>query len=273
MHKLILLILPLFFTAFIHAEIVNGIAIIVEGEAITTSEIRTLQQKSGLSKEKTIDLLIQDRLQKVAMKEIKVTENAIDEKIKKIASLNNLSLKEMQKRLKESGMTWAKYRSSIKENLKKEKFFKSKISTTVPSPSEDELRAYYKKHPKEFVVPEKIALIEYSAKNEKAVNTFLKTASEKGIKSRSLTKRTKDMNPTLFGMFLQTPDGSFTRTMNAGDKYICYKVLSKEGRTTLSFDAAKNAVSAKWRREQQNRVIKDYFEKMKINANIQVIRK
>ncbi len=272
MKKLILLGVITLLT-FTHAKTVNAIALIVEGEAVTTAEIRAVEKQLGVDKEKAVDLLIQDRLQKAAMKNILISEDAVDEKVKQIAIQNNVSIPKMQKILKERGTTWSKYRSSIRESMKKEKFYKEKVVATITAPSEDELKIFYRNHKEAFTVPSSISMIEYSAKTEKALKNFLQTKKKKGIKSRSVKKSTKDLNPTLLGTILQTQDGSFTRPFNAGDKYISYKILSKQGKVSMPFEASKGAVAARWKQQQQGKALKDYFEKMKTEADIQVIRK
>ena len=40
----------------------------------------------------------------------------------------------------------------------------------------------------------------------------------------------------------------------------------------MSYDDAKSVVAGKWRQEQQGKALKDYFEKLKTNADVQVIR-
>ena len=57
MKKLILLGFITLIT-FTHAKMIDGIALIVEGEAVTTAEIRAVTQQLGVSKEKATDLLI-----------------------------------------------------------------------------------------------------------------------------------------------------------------------------------------------------------------------
>ncbi len=256
-----------------HAKVVNAIALIVNGETVTTAEIRAVQQQLEVSKDKAIDLLIQDRLQKAAMKNIVVSEDTIDEKISQIAAQNNVSIPKMQKILKQQGMAWSKYRSSIKESLKKEKFYKENVVATITSPSEDELKIFYRNHKEDFTIPATINMIEYSAPSEATMKKFLQTKKQKGVKSRSVKKSTKGLNPALLGPILQTHEGSFTRPFNAGDKYISYKILSKQGQRDMPFEAAKGAVAAKWKQQQQGKALKDYFEKMKTEADIQVIRK
>jgi peptidyl-prolyl cis-trans isomerase SurA len=254
------------------AKMVDAIAIIVEGEPITTAEIRAVQRQMQVSKKQATDLLIQDRLQKSAMKDVQIDEADVDAKIAGIAAQNNLTIPKMQKILKEQGTTWNNYRSSVKEAMKKEKFFQENVVSSIPAPSEDELKLFYRNHQDEFTIPATVSLIEYSAPSEESMKKFLQTKNPKGIKSRSVTKSTKDLNPALLGSILQTQDGSFTRPFNAGDRYISYKVLSKKGKVNMPFEAAQGAVAAKWRQQQQSKALKDYFEKIKTNADIQVLR-
>lgn len=271
MNKLILIGCVMLFS-FAQAKMVDGIAMTVNGEAVTTSEIKAVQRQMGVSKKQAVDLLVQDRLQKSAMKKISIPESDIDLKIAQIAAQNNLTVPKMQKVLKQQGTSWSKYRKSIKESLKKQKFYREKVAATLSKPSEDELKIFYENHKKEFVIPTSISLIEYSASSEAALKNFLQTKKKKGVRSRTVKKSTSNMNSALMGQLLQTQNGSFTRPFNAGDKYISYKVVSKNGQRSMSFEDAKGAVAGRWRQEQQGKALKDYFEKMKTNADIRIIR-
>lgn len=271
MKKLILLSLMTLFT-FSQAQMVNGIAMIVNGEAITTAEIRAVQKQLRLGKQQAIDMLIQDRLQKAAMKDIKVPDKDIDTKIQQIATQNNITVPKMQKVLKQQGTSWTKYRKSIRESLKKQKFYREKVVSTMSKPTEDALKIMYEKNKSQYTVPTSVSLIEYSSASEANMKKFLTTKKKVGVRSRSVKKSTSNMNSALLRTILQTQNGSFTRPINAGDKFISYKVLSKNGKKPMSFEDARPSVAGKWRQEQQGKALKDYFEKMKTNADIKVIR-
>lgn len=256
----------------LEAKMVDGIALIVEGEAVTTAEIRAVQRQMRVSKSEATDLLIQDRLQKSAMKDINIPEENIDAKIAQIAAQNNVSIPKMQKILKQQGTSWIQYRKSIRESLKKEKFFQDEVVASIPEPNESELKLYYNKHKKSFTIPVSIYMTEYTASNKKSMEKFLATKKKSYVKSRNITKSIKKLEPTLLSMLLQTPNGQYTKAINAGDRYIVYKVRSKKGKTTMPFEAAQGAVAARWKQEQQTKALKDYFQKLRTRADIQILR-
>jgi len=255
------------------AKMLDGVALIVEDEAVTIAEINAVQKQMNLSKKQAINLLIQDRLQKSAMRDIQVDELSIDKQIDFIAKQNNISIKKMQKILKAQGTSWRKYRKSIKESIQKDLFFNQYVAQTIPNPSEAELKAYYKKHKNDFAVPSVFKLVEYSAKTEKAMNNFLKSKKKKNIKSRTITKKTKGLSSSILNALLQTREGGFTRAFNAGGKYIAYKILSKSGKTIMPYEASRSSVEARWKQGQRSKALHDYFEKVKTQANIKILRK
>jgi parvulin-like peptidyl-prolyl isomerase len=271
--KKIVLLLSITLLSLVEARIIDSIALIVEGEPVTTAEIRALRTQMGVSKKKAIDLLIQDRLQKSAMNDIKIDETLIDGKISDIASQNNITVPKMQKVLKSQGTSWSKYRSSIEQSMKKEKFFNENISRSIPQPTENELKHYYKKYKSKFFMPKTISVIEYTTPTMEAMKKFLSTKNKKGIKNKWMKKQTKDLDPSILESFLQTQDNSFTKPLNAGDRFITYKVLSKNGKRTMSFEMARGGLTRKWKQEQQSQALKEYFEKLKTNVDIEYIRR
>jgi parvulin-like peptidyl-prolyl isomerase len=259
--------------SFGYAKMLDGIAIIVNGEPVTTAEIRAVERQTGASKKQAIDLLIQDRLQKAAMKDITVPETDIDTEVERIAKQNGISIGRMQQILKGQGTSWSKYRNSIREALKKRIFFREKVAKNIPMPTEDELKLFYQNHHDQFTIPSAISVIEYSAKTEGTLNALIKNGHTKGVSSKHKILQTKRMNPALMSMLMQTPEGRFTRPINAGNRYVAYKIISKTGRTQMPFGEAKNMVAARWQQQQQEKALKDYFKKMKTEANIRILRK
>lgn len=256
-----------------HAKMIDGIAVVVEGEAVTTAEISAVSKQMGISKQEATNLLIQDRLQKSSMRDIDIPTSDIDGKIDMIAKQNNLSVKKMREILKSQGTSWSKFRLSIKDSMKKEKFFQENILPTIPSPSTHELKLHYKENKESFTLPSQVKLIEYSAKSEQILNNFLQTKRvTKRVTKHIVTKSTQKLHKDILTVILQTQNGSFTRVFNAGDRYITYKVLAKTGKRAMSFEESKDVVEAKWKHTQQDETLSSYFDKQRSGATIKRVR-
>jgi peptidyl-prolyl cis-trans isomerase SurA len=270
MLKKITLILSLLFSLS-EARVLDAIAVTVDGEAITTAEIRAVREQMGISRKEAIDILIQDRLQKIAIKDIKVPESDIDKKIEMIAKQNNITVSKMQKVLKGQGTSWTQYRSNIRKAMKKEKFFVQKVAKEMPQATDEKLMTYYRQHQNEFVIPASISVTEYSATTKNALERFMKT--QQGIEGKAVEMDTSTLNPTMLQMMLRTPTGRFTQPLNAGDRYVIYRVESKNGQAQIPFEQAKPLLAGKWQQEQREKALKDYFKKMRTGAVIEFIRK
>jgi len=273
MKKLLLLSL-LIFATLIEARIYNGVAIVVNGEPITVAEISAVQKQLGVSKKDAKDMLIQNRLKKSAMKGIVVSEDEIDKRIELVAKQNNLSLKKMQATVKQQGQSWNKFRDQIKLSIQKQKFFRTKIAKTIQTPSDDELKIFYRNHSELFQIPSSVRVTEYSASTAGKIQALLKNPSNtSGVKKRNITFKGANVTPQLLTMISQTEMGRFTPAFNNGNAYITYKVLSKGRGIRKPFKDANNSVIMAWKREQQSEAVDAYFKKMRSGANIEVIRR
>jgi phage anti-repressor protein len=71
---------------------------------------------------------------------------------------------------------------------------------------------------------------------------------------------------------MRTQSGAYTRPMNAGDRYVIYKVLSKSGKRSMSLDEAKPLLVGMYQRDQRAKKLKDYFSQQKLKAKIKKLR-
>ncbi|MBD3791930.1 MAG: peptidyl-prolyl cis-trans isomerase, partial [Campylobacterales bacterium] len=146
-----------------------------------------------------------------------------------------------------------------------------KVAKEMPQATDEALMAYYREHQNEFIIPASISVVEYSAPGQKEIASFMQTGE--GIEGKEAEMDTAALNPTMLQMMLQTPNGGFTQPLNAGDRYILYRVLSKNGQAQMAFEEVKPLLAGKWMQEQREKALKDYFKKMRIGATIEFIRK
>ena len=259
-------------TICVNAKVINGVAMSVNGLAITTAEIKAVQKQFSVDKSKAIDMLVMDRVQQSVLKNISVPDSEVNERISLIAQQNNISVDKMKKVLSSQGTKWHKYKERIRNMIKKDKFFRTKIAQQMTPPSESELKSYYAKNKKSLNMPMVINVIEYTSPSKDALDKFLKTKAKNGIKSIKKKLYTKNLEESMFSLLMRTQDGAYTRPMNAGDKYIMYKVLSKQGKATMPFELAKPILGRMYQRDQQQKLLKEYFEKEKLKAKIKKLR-
>lgn len=252
------------------AEVLDAIAINVDGEAITTAEIATLQNQLEITKKEAVEMLIQDRLQKVAIRGIEIDQKSVDERVEAIAKQNNVSVLKMREIVTEQGTEWSEYRKKIQKTIQQENFIREKVMTEPLNPTEEDLKSYYLRHQDDFKSPATIQIVEYTTQEQKTMEQFLGTG--KGIEGKAQTLQADTANPALVEVLLATKEGSFTEPFNAGDRFVIYKVISKSTVGVNSFESAREAVLQKWMITQQEQRLKEYFEKLRSSIQIEIIR-
>ena len=273
-------ILPLLlFTLVIsQAQIIDAIAIDVNGEPITMLEIQAVQKKENISKKAAIEALINHRLEKsmIEKSNITVSDADIDMKTNQIAQARGMSIEQMKQILKSKGLTWESYREQLGMELKKELFFRQNIASSISRPSDDELKLYYETHKDKFASASSIqmSLVAYSSKSSKKLQEAIKSPMRKfeGVEQKPVLASSSNMNPQLFKVIQNTPQGSFTKPINTGRGFIAYYVKSKGGQGQVGFEAVKNAVAMQWLQDARVKAGRDYINKLKADADIRVIR-
>ena len=274
-----ILLLLIFTLIEVQAQIIDAIAIDVDGEPITTVEIQAVQSKFNMSKKAAIEALIKDRLEKSAIEKAKITVSAedIDAKIEQIASARRMSIEKMKKVLTKRGLTWEGYKKQLEMEIKKEKFFAKNIASTISRPTEEELRVYYQTHKDKFssdTPTTQISLIAYasnsSMKLQEAIQNPMKIVD--GVQQKRMLISSRDINPKLFSIINQTPEGSFTKPINTGRGFVAYFIKSKSNQEDVGFEMVKNSVMMAWLQEERIKASKNFLNKLKNNANIRIIR-
>jgi len=274
-------ILPLLLFTLLssQAQIIDAIAIDVDGEPITTLEIQAVQQKLNMSKKAAIDALIKDRLEKGAIDkaEIVIPPEAIDAKIQQISQARGLSPADMRSALNKNGLTWESYREQLSNEMKKEQFFNRHIASTISQPTEDELKVYYETNKDKFSsapAVSQMSLIAYASNSSKKLQESIANPMRKmdGVQQKSILASSDEMNPKLYTLIQQTPEGSFTQPINTGRGFVAYYVKSKSAPTEGGFNSVRNAVTMQWMQEERMKAGKNFLNKLKNNASIRIIR-
>jgi len=259
------------------AEIIDAIAIDVDGEPITTLEIQAVQKKLNMSKRAAIEALIKDRLEKGAIEKAntEISPSEVDAKIQHIAQARGLSKAQIMSALSKNGLTWEAYREQLSLEMKKEQFFKQNIASSIPRPSEDELRVYYETNRDKFSsgAIAQMSLIAYISNSSKKLQEVMQNPMKRieGVQQKSILASSNEMNPKLFRLIQNTAEGSFTQPINTGRGFVAYYVKSKSSQGEGGFESVRNEVTMRWMQEERVKAGRNFFNKLKNDAKIRVI--
>lgn len=274
-HKIICI--AAFFIVTAEAKMIDGISLVINNEPITIYEIHKYSKAFNISTSKAIDILIQKKVEdrEIKLSDIKVDSYDVEEEMKKIAKRNRLSLDEFKEALEDKGIDIDEYKEDLKDKIKKEKLYKKIASAKIRKATEDDLKRYYKNNINEFSIPSKIEIAEYSSADK---NELLKVMQQPMYNSDQITITNKEisakeLHPKLLYILSQTKEGQFTPILKAGDSFVTLYIKKKKDVQALPFEQVKDAVFAKVMKERERDVIREYFEKIKAEAKIIVLRK
>lgn len=266
-----------FSAVMLQAEIIAGVAIRVNGHAITLNEIAKLQAQMKISKKAAIDMLINERLKddEIERFKISVDEFKIDEEISQIAANANMSKDALLTKATRDGTTLQEYRNSIKKQLQTKELMQRILASNINISSEDELLSYYTKHKKEFMLPSSVRVVRYMAHNEGDLQKAIHSpkAQIQGVQKANETISLSSLSPQIAQVFLHTPNNEFTPVLTTGGNgFVSFLVKERLGEKIISFEEAKPLINQKIMAQKEQSIITEHFNKIRSSANIVTLR-
>ncbi len=257
--------------------IVGGIAVTVNNDPITLYQIETKEKESHVSRQQAINALIIQRIQAQEIKRLKIDieDDKIDAQIEEIAKHNGMSMNDFMRTLANEGIDPMHYRTQLKKQLETKELLRNILLFNVNTNSETKMREYYNAHREEFSVPSEVLTTRYTAKDTKTLTQALenKDIAIPGVSKGEEKINLKALNPQIAQMFLSTKEHTFTPILNAGGgNYVSFYIQQKLGKEEVSFSQARNFIANKLIEEQQDKILAEYYEKLRVKAKIKFLR-
>jgi parvulin-like peptidyl-prolyl isomerase len=271
------LLLILFFVS-LHAKTIDGIAIMVKDQPITLYEITQAMEENKIPQEQAVQLLERKKLEEIEIKQrhISASKQEVFEDIQRMAEQNKMSVIELYQAIQSSqGLSERKLKEKIKEKLLNQKLYNAIAFSHLEQPNDEEIEEYYQLHQKEFQKPSSFSVLIYQCpdKNllqEKVDNPMFYSPE---VTSEERTFEAAKMNPRLAELLDQTPLNSFTQIIpspNGG--FMSFYIKDKGASNTLDLEAIKPQISSALMAQKRETILKDYFDRQRLNADIKVIR-
>lgn len=273
-----ILCVGLIFCSYLNAKtLVNGISVLVNNEPITLYEIHKLSKQESVSLKEALNILIQKRLEDSQVKRlgIKASSYEITKEIASIAKKNGLTSKELVDFVATRGMNERDYRDKIAQGIKAKKLYERIFKNKNSAPTEAEIKAYYKTNPSEFSKSSNFKVTTYFAETEVALKKVLSSPMSvvAGVRIKEETLNSSNLDKRMLYYLNKTKKGDFTPISKIQDGYVAFLVDEKSGINTLSFDEAKPMIISQLSKQKQANAVENYFDKLKSDANIEVLRK
>jgi parvulin-like peptidyl-prolyl isomerase len=261
----------------IYADLVNAVAVYVEDEAITLYDIVKIKDKFGLSENKAVDYLI-DRIlreQEIKNLNIEVSDFEVEQEIDKIAQMNGMSVDNFKSFLESKHISWDNHFKDVKEKLLIQKLFKKISYPRIKLPTDKDLLVYYTANSDKFTSYNKFDLIEYSSSDVNILNNSKQNPMylARNLKKQKFIVESKSISPKLLTELIKTESGTFTKNMKIADnKYVSFYVKNKLEKSVMEFGMVKNQILEILIKEQESKIVKSYFDNLRINSDINVVR-
>lgn len=260
----------------LNAQMVNGIAAIVENEPITLFEVAKVKEQLKIDNVRALDLLIRDRLEQAQIKSLGIhtTPFEINDRVANLAKQNGMSVSEFRSQIESQGTKFIDFKSDIEKAILQEKLYKQIFADVGRNVNESAAKRYYQNNKSQFSSFESASITVFSSADvEKLMEqkSFgIKALS--GVKAQTLNLNRENISPRLVVLIAATPEGSFTQPLQSQNGYDMFYINTKNGVYEPSFDEIKNDVINSMYQAEQEKVARDYFDKLRAKAKINMIR-
>ena len=272
------LLLSLLFFINLYAQTLDGIAIMVKDEPITLHDITNTMQEHKIPQEQAIEMLERRKLEEIEIKErhLSASKQEVFEDIQRMAEQNKMSVIELYQAIQSSqGLSEKKLKKKIKEKILNQKLYNAIAFSHLEQPNDEEINEYYQLHKDEFIKPSSYTVLIYQAadKNrlqEKIDNPMFYSPE---VTSEERTFETTKMNPRLAELLEHTSMNNFTQVLpspNGG--FMSFYLKEKGNSSAPDIEAIRPQISNALMGQKRETILKDYFDRQRLNADIKVIR-
>ncbi len=272
------IILTIFLTIGLYAQMIDGVAIVVKGSAITLYDIKKEMKLVNISAKNAANSLIRKKLEELEIIErrIKASSEEVYRDIKQTAARNNMSVSDFYEAVRNSnGMSSTELKEQIKQKILSQKLYSSIAYSSVSQPNDEDIEQYYKLHKDEFNHPSAFYVVTYMSKNqarlqEKIDNPMFHSPD---IQTSEQKLQYEKISPELAELLENTPLNSFSQIVPDGSGgYMSFYLKNIDSAKESGISTYKDQIISKIMASKREQVLGDYFTRLRLNADIKRIR-
>lgn len=263
---------------FLWSAPIGGVAVLVKNSPITLYEVQQEMKQSGSGANQSADTLIRKKLEQLeaAEKKITVSSTEINEELARMAAQNNLSKEQFLNAMQTvRGLSEKELRGKIEESIKGQKLYSAIAFSKMSQPSAEEENEYYQLHLDDFSRPESFEVTTYVSPSQEALTAKIADPMRhiEAIESKDETIPFAKINPQLAQILNKIPNGSFGPILpNGKNGFMSFYMRDKINVVTENVDSVRPQIDNMIMGEKRNQVLNDYFTRLRLSADIKVLR-
>lgn len=266
----------LFLSSLANAALVDAIAIVVNDTPITLYDIEKKKQESNVSKEEAVSQLIDKALFEELVRKYNINVDVFDVNnyLEKLAASNGMDLYDFKAIIKQKYKSYESYEEEIKQQIAKQRLTEKLVRGNLKVATEEDLKIYYDNNQSQFQSVAKTKAIQFSTMNKADLEKAIKNpmANLASIKKVPVELDQKTINPQLKFLLNETATNSFTPIFRSNNQFVTLMIQEKIGVEKLEFEKTKDKIFNIVMKDRETKYLKDYFEKLKLSADIKVVR-
>jgi peptidyl-prolyl cis-trans isomerase SurA len=263
---------------FLWSAPIGGVAVLVKNSPITLYEVQQEMKQSGLNAAQSADNLIRKKLEQLEASEKKITVSSaeINEEITRMAAQNNLSLEQFLNAMQTvRGLGEKDLKAKVEETLKGQKLYSAIAFSKMAPPSTEEENEYYQLHLDDFSRPESFEVTLYQSSSKEALAAQIADPMRhiEGIQLKEESLPFGKINPQLVQILNKIPEGNFGPILpNGQNGFMTFYMRDKVNVITENIESVRPQISNAILGEKRNQVLNDYFTRLRLSADIKVVR-
>lgn len=263
---------------FLWSAPIGGVAVLVKNSPITLYEVSQEMKQSGTNATQSTDTLIRKKLEQLEAEEKKITVTTaeINEELNRMASQNNLSMEQFLNAMQNvRGLSEKDLKAKVEETIKGQKLYSAIAFSKMGQPSAEEEGEYYQLHLNDFSRPESFDVTTYFSASQETLAAQISDPMRhmEAIQTKEENIPFGKINPQLAQILNKTPNGSFSPILpNGKNGFMSFYMRDKQNVITESLDSVRPQIANAIIGEKRNQVLNDYFTKLRLSADIKILR-
>ncbi len=265
-----------FFLSSANAKYINGISAIIDGEIITDYDIQKLIDTLKISPSQALNILIRQKLEDAQIKamEINPSEIEINAQMSQIGAHSGFKdWSEFEKALKNQGVNINDFRAQVKNNIALEKLYSNITNRPNANITQENARRFYQNNKSLFSRFINATITQYSSQNAQDLENLKAKKPNNALSAKAQKISATSTDARLVELVANTKIGDFTPIIPQGGFYVMFKINDKDGIYTPNFEDIEENVAQAMIAQEKEAMIEDYFNKLRVSANIQIIKR